>query len=316
MSEANSHLAAALAYAEAGWPVFPVQPRAKAPDGRLAPHGLNDATCDPRRIRTWWSASPTANVGLRTGVGIDVLDIDGPLSLLTGAGHPPLPGAPLVHTGRGWHLYLASSGLPTRAAVIPGIDTRGAGGYVVAPPSRHPAGHRYHFVDPASGRALASHVPDRLPPAPDWLIRLARPLRPPGPANPEPIRLDTAAYARAALAGECAAVAATPEGSRNHRLNRAAFAAGTLVGAGALDSSAATEALVGAAVASGLAESEARRTVASGLSAGVERPRQLDPDGRAPPRPDPTASVDLTAQRLDRLAARVAEPVSRKGPHR
>jgi hypothetical protein len=100
------------------------------------------------------------------------------------------------------------------------------------------------------------------------------------PSRP-PIRLDAGTYAAAALRGECVDVAATPEGSRNHRLNRAAFAAGTLVGAGALDDHQAVELLLGAALAVGLSETEARRTIASGLSAGRDRPRQLDSLGPA-----------------------------------
>ena len=313
----NPQLSAALSYAAAGWPVLPLRPAAKRPDGRLAPHGLHDATCDPRRLRAWWSASPEANVGVRTGVAIDVVDLDGPLSLLEGIGPGGMRLPPAARTGRGWHLYFAASGLPTKAAVVPGIDTRGEGGYVVAPPSRHPDGGRYRFADPETGEVLASAVPEHLSPVPGWLLRLASP--PPRRAAEErpPVRLDATAYARAALAGECAAVAATAEGSRNHRLNRAAFAAGTLVGAGALDATAATEMLVSAALRAGLPEGEARRTIASGLGAGVERPRQLDAGGRSPPRTDHSASVDLAAARLDRLAARATDPpLSRKGPRR
>lgn len=317
VSETNPQLSAALAYAAAGWPVFPLRPRAKSPDGRLAPHGLHDATCDPRRLRAWWSASPEANVGVRTGVSIDVVDVDGPLSLLDQIGPGRLRLGPAVRTGRGWHLYFTATGLPTKAAVVPGVDTRGVGGYVVAPPSRHPDGGRYRFADPTTGAVVTAGVPAGLPRVPRCLLRLASPPQREASAERPPIRLDASAYARAALAGECAAVAGTAEGSRNHRLNRAAFAAGTLVGAGALDSAAATEALVNAALRSGLPESEARRTIASGLAAGVERPRQLSRDGRAPPQADRSGSAALVTARLDRLGARSADrPLPRKGPSR
>ena len=68
---------AALGYAGRGWPVLPIEPRGKAPLGRLVPHGVLDATTDPARIRAWWRARPDANVGIATGApGPDVLDVD------------------------------------------------------------------------------------------------------------------------------------------------------------------------------------------------------------------------------------------------
>ena len=74
------------------------------------------------------------------------------------------------------------------------------------------------------------------------------------------------------------AVERTPEGSRNDRLNRAAFSLGTLVGAGALRRAEAEGALLSAAAVAGLPPAEAARTVASGLDAGAERPRYLSHD--------------------------------------
>src|SRR6266404_162205 len=71
-------LAAALSYANRGWPVLPIRPESKVPLGALAPHGLQNATTDPGTIRQWWTTTPTANVGIRTGVisGLVVLDVD------------------------------------------------------------------------------------------------------------------------------------------------------------------------------------------------------------------------------------------------
>jgi hypothetical protein len=138
-------LDAALAYAARAWPVLACRPRGKTP---LLEHGLHDATLDPDQIRAWWARHPAANVGLRTGVAFDVLDVDGPAgeSALNGA----LPDAeaepvdgPTVATGRGWHVYLAPTGRGNRAGVVVGVDWRGAGGYVVAPPSIHPRGATY-----------------------------------------------------------------------------------------------------------------------------------------------------------------------------
>ena len=87
---------AALAYADAGWPVFPVAPGGKAPalpaahppgDPAAAAcqgecgrdgHGFRDATTDPGKIREWWGGGHAGrNVGIATGApGPDVVDVD------------------------------------------------------------------------------------------------------------------------------------------------------------------------------------------------------------------------------------------------
>src|ERR1039458_2652020 len=69
-------LEAALAYASRGWPVLPCEPRGKRPLGRFVAHGLTEATTDPATIEEWWRAEPEANIGLRTGVAFDALDVD------------------------------------------------------------------------------------------------------------------------------------------------------------------------------------------------------------------------------------------------
>ncbi len=67
---------AAFAYAAAGWPIFPCQPRGKQPLGRLAPNGVKTATTDPKRVAAWWRACPEANIGLAAGHHFWALDCD------------------------------------------------------------------------------------------------------------------------------------------------------------------------------------------------------------------------------------------------
>ncbi len=66
---------AALAYARAGWAVFPLAPLKKTP---LHTGGVNDATTDEARVKRWWTANPKANIGvavLRSGLGLIDLDL-------------------------------------------------------------------------------------------------------------------------------------------------------------------------------------------------------------------------------------------------
>ena len=167
--------AAALSYVAEGWPVLPLKPRNKVP---LTSHGLMDASTDPDQIETWWSRWPEANIGLRTGVAFDVLDIDGldgAIALKAQIGDYRHTG-PVSCTGKGWHFLFAVTDAKNGAGLLPKVDFRGTNGYIVAPPSIHPNGHRYVW-DEARG-------PQReLPEAPPWLTTLLFPPAPPRPAR-------------------------------------------------------------------------------------------------------------------------------------
>src|SRR5262249_60282509 len=76
-------------------------------------------------------------------------------------------------------------------------------------------------------------------------------------------------------------VAGAPAGTRNHRLNLAAWRLGRLVAGGVVDEAIAREALLAAAVASGLPHHESVGTVRSGMTAGRRSPRQPGAGGPA-----------------------------------
>lgn len=279
-------LIAALRYAAAGIPVLPLH--APAPDGgcscgrpdcdrpgkhprwhhRLITAGLNDASTDPAVLRRWWSRWPAANVGLRTGVRVDVCDVDSDegrraVSDLLAA-QEGWPSPPAVRTGSGgWHLYFAATGIGNRVRLLPGVDWRGRGGYVVAPPSLHASGRRYRWRRP-----LGPDVPD-CPPA----LRALLVEPPPLPAAPpRPVR-DASRYAAAALNDEAHRVAGAVVGERNTTLFRAARNLGQLAAAGMLPDAEVRAVLTDAALRTGLGYREIARTVRSGLNAGRRRPR-------------------------------------------
>lgn len=168
--------AAALAYRARDWSVIPVEARGKRPlvawrefQQRLATRGEIDA---------WFERWPHANIGIVTGrvSGIVVVDVDPRHGGLESVARwervqGPLPPTVQAATGGGGHhLYFAHPGtvLSNRVAVRPGVDLRGDGGCVVAPPSVHPNGRRYAWTP--------GHAPDDLPlaPLPPWFGAVAR----------------------------------------------------------------------------------------------------------------------------------------------
>lgn len=129
-------------YASLGFATIPVRPREKRPlrKGWLLGH--------PEQ---WVGAPGDANIGVLTGApsgGLVVLDFDtrdGPERVL---GLTPAQLAVVtmvVETARGWHVYARRDGVAT-STPREGLDVRGEGGMVLAPPSLHPSGHRYAFV--------------------------------------------------------------------------------------------------------------------------------------------------------------------------
>lgn len=187
VSAAESLLEAALEYAERGWLVLPLHSHSEAgcSCGRVdcsspAKHprttrGLKDAACDPAVIRGWWKRWPDANVGIATGAesGIVVLDVDGEhgeraITALERK-NGPLPDTYSVRTGGGGyhHYFQLPDGATVRnsaSRIAPGLDVRGNGGYVVAPPSLHASGGRYEVNESAILPVAA----------PGWLLQLIR----------------------------------------------------------------------------------------------------------------------------------------------
>lgn len=121
------------------------------------------ATTNEQQIRQWWSDYPLSNIGIATGADskIVVLDIDpksGGVDSMNRivAEHGQLPPTLVVQTGSGgWHYYFKHpggrlgnvQGSGTVASPIgAGLDFRGDGGMVVAPPSLHVTGGAYRWV--------------------------------------------------------------------------------------------------------------------------------------------------------------------------
>ena len=283
---------AALRYARAGLAVFPLHAALQGrctcgrPDcGSPGKHprtsrGLNDATKDEEQVARWWATWPDANVGIATGAvsGVVVLDVDpknggddGLVGLREEYGN--LPATRTVVTGGGGaHFYFRHPGEEIRNSagrLGPGLDVRGDGGYVVAPPSVHVSGSSYEWAD---------STPVAAPP--DWLVAEMRGTRKRvsakgvnGTPVPAPAPDGGTAYGKKALERETATVSSAAEGTRNDRLNTAAFSLGQLVAGGELERHVVEAALTAAARTAGLPDEEAARTIESGITAGMREPR-------------------------------------------
>jgi hypothetical protein len=200
MSQQNEFLEAALKYVRLGWNVIPLQPRDKKP---LLPSWREWQTKKVTEdiVKTWWQEHPAANVGVLTGAisGVVVLDVDGEngrKSLAQAA--KGLPPTPISNTGKGSHYIYKHPGFEVRnfAGKLPGLDFRGDGGYIVAPPSIHPSRRKYEWaIDPGA-------VPPS--PMPEWLLKLLEQKKEANGGGIDPLKV---------LAG-------VPEGQRDETLFR------------------------------------------------------------------------------------------------
>lgn len=186
----NNRLIQALSYAKRGWPVHPLHGivdgfctcgKEDCSPGKhpILPNGLKGASTDPAQIRDWWKRCPKANIGIRTGAesGIVVLDIDprneGDKTLADLIKkHGDLPDTPIVNTGSGGqHYYFKHPGVEFKCGTDvygQGLDVKGDGGCVVAPPSRHKSGGTYQW---ANGKIPSV---DELAKMPDWMLNRKR----------------------------------------------------------------------------------------------------------------------------------------------
>ncbi|MDX2113003.1 MAG: DUF3987 domain-containing protein [Alphaproteobacteria bacterium] len=260
-------------YHALGWCPMPLKPRDKVPLASWKGFQRKRPTLE--QCLTWNGGD--SNVGIVTGdiSGIFVLDIDGPQGAMTLGAlehvHGPLPQSVIARTGNGWHHYYRLptgyeirnlSGQAVDGSTLVGVDVRGNGGYVVAPPSIHPSGKPYYWVNDPADVAIAE--------APSWLLKLVA--QPTAPLDFNDAPESNHAYLEAALRGELATLAQAANGTRNHQLNRSSFARGQLVSDG-LNEAEVRSKLEAVALAIGLEREEITRTIDSGMAAGMATPR-------------------------------------------
>ena len=149
MKQQNKLLEYALNYASLGLSVIPLIPRGKKPAIKSWTEYQKRLATD-EELKGWFGNGSKNNIGIVTGKisGIDVLDLDSQEAVQY-AKENNFPETPLVKTGKGFHCYYQhKDGVRNfqKRVDLPGIDLRGDGGFVVAPPSLHSSGRRYQWV--------------------------------------------------------------------------------------------------------------------------------------------------------------------------
>jgi hypothetical protein len=167
-------LDAALDWAAWGMPIIPVH--GVRPDGCCTcgdpEHGpehkstgkhpalyrwYGEATTDADQIRDWWAKEPYYNIGgVPAKIGMIAIDADGDEGVSSMAeyerAHGDLPATLVTQSGSGTGLHAffrvpVGGENPSRQSFLPHVDTRGIGGQIVLPPSRHRSGGIYTAVE-------------------------------------------------------------------------------------------------------------------------------------------------------------------------
>lgn len=152
-------------YVEFGYSVIPLVPKGKK--SLIAWKEYESRRANIEEIKEWLRKNPEANIGIVTGriSNLIVLDVDGKEgvnSLRTN--NYKIPETAKAETGKGYHYYLKypeDYEIGNFVGILPKVDIRGEGGYVVAPPSLYSTGKKYkwlRFTEPAE--------------VPDWLLNL------------------------------------------------------------------------------------------------------------------------------------------------
>ena len=159
-------MASALEYAAHGWRVFPCKALGKAP---LTSMGFREASVSEAIIKAWWTKWPDANVGLPVPEGMVVVDVDSGEGLeILRSQDLSLPSTVSSFTPRGRHFYYSMPegvAASPRVGLLPSIDIRAAGSYVIAPPSVGSDGVVYEWDND-----LTCDISE----APEWLVEMLR----------------------------------------------------------------------------------------------------------------------------------------------
>jgi len=268
MAVNNALLQDAIMYAtDMGMKVLPCKPTGEQNKAPLISNGFKAASANAEQIRSWWQQWPTALIGVAIPDHYIVLDIDprngGSLEALE-AVTGPLPDTLTSWSGRGdggRHLWFHKPAQEISSRQLPkGVDLKAGGrGYVIVPPSLHPATGKPYVWTGTSVAELPVSAIDALAP------------RKPSVTLPAP-----AAEHSGNLNGLVRSVAEAVEGERNQKLYWASCRAFDHGNDDIIQD------LFEAALSVGLTDSEATATIDSARRTDRQQPEPFVPRGEIP----------------------------------
>lgn len=235
----------------------------------------------------WFDGKDRINIGCATGnaEGIFVVDCDTEVAVEF-TEKSGMPTTVCSQTRRGRHYFLVAP-IGYDISCVPqdkifdkvGIDIKGRGGLVVLPPSVHASGHVYSWINSPADTEFAQ--------CPQWVLdeidryqsskdKKTAKVERPREKKAIVVGAGTTKYGASALKSECDQIASEPSGSRNHRLNKGAFAIATLVAAGYIVEDEAMAALEVAGESAGLDPFEVKKTITSAFESGKHNPRTVE----------------------------------------
>ncbi|MHB1733425.1 MAG: bifunctional DNA primase/polymerase [Ferrimicrobium acidiphilum] len=319
MQTGLENIIATQQYAARGWAAYPLAPGTKKP--LKGSHGFHDATTDTSALIDAFTDPPDLNIGIRTGEasGIVVIDVDAHEGAANGyvsikalaaqglkfpTGNRRIGCAIAKTPSGGLHLYYAAPAeariKSTSGVLAPGLDTRGEGGYIVAPPSVTEKG-AYKW----------KQCPETLLELPAWVIERVKVTPVPERPRTEPTETIPPTV-KDMLKDRLDRIATASNGQRNATLNREAFYLAQYVGKG-FDEQQLTEWLRRAALKSEMPEYEAQRTIRSALD------RAPTPRGPVPARETVSRDTYNTTPNISRStmsqASTPARHATQRSPH-
>jgi hypothetical protein len=264
---------AALDYLARGWAVMPILRQQEKKPAIKWKH-LQTRRPHENEVRHWFQKS-NFNLGIITGAvsGFFALDVDGEEGFETILGQGDWPRTVETQSRPFRHqLWFALPDWKVSNAVkfLPGLDLRGDGGYVQAPPSIHHTGSRYRWVNHPDAVPMAS--------APAWLVQhTQKPEIPVLDVNFPAIAAQERdkKYAWAALEKECAKLASAPDGAKYSQLRRSAIAVAGFVPSGAIEAGDIKENLLNVVLPRAKNRQTAIEGVDSAIAFGMAHPRAI-----------------------------------------
>jgi hypothetical protein len=302
-------------YINAGLSVIPITYKGKRPAIRSWERYQENVPATIEILKWFKGKKNLAIIGGSVSKGLLIIDFDHDADRIYGEWRRKVGEAaaalPVVKTGKGYHVYLRCDN-PGRNQKIARnsdhvyIETRGEGGYVLAPPSVHPSGARYELIN-----GDLTDIPHIDQDTVERLLAAARefdepedeedkpPTPPPPPPSPngngnEPAGTRRDRYIQAAIDGEMNAVRNAPNGDRNNQIFRSTAALAELAGAGWISEQDVKRSMLQAAsdLFGEAPDRQTHRTIASGIKTGMASPRVI-------PEPVPQQTKSKPAEKVE-----------------